>query len=125
MKRNAYIRMTDNVKAQPGLQKFLAAVNKIGPWIFGILFGLLVLFLGMASPMGAVRLLVVAGGGFLLVQLITNYLDYPRPYEKFGVEPAIPEEKADGHTLPCKHAYWYTVISLAFFLNDSQKFGAI
>ena len=114
MKRTEYVKMTKSLKAKPGLLKFCIAANKVGPYLYGALFALLLSFMFLASPAGMLRVLVVTAGSFLLIELVSLFLDYPRPYEKFGVEPAIPEDKADGHTLPCKPAYWYTIIGMTF-----------
>lgn len=108
--------MTKSLKAKPGLLKFCIVANKVGPWVYGILYGLFVLLLLPVSPMGAVRVFLVPVGSYFLVQLVSMLLVYPKPYEKFGVEPAIPEDKADGHSIPCKQAYWYTMIALVFLL---------
>ena len=114
MKRTEYVKMTKKLKAKPGLLKACIVANKVGPWVYGVLYGLFILLLAPLSPMAAVRALLVPVGSFFLVQLVSNLLVYPKPYEKFGVEPAIPEDKADGHSIPCKQAYWYTMIAFVF-----------
>ena len=114
MRRNDYVKMTKNLKAKPGLLKFCTMANKFGPWVYGVLYGLFVLSLLPVSMMAAVRVLLVPLGSYFLVQLVNMMLDYPRPYEKFNVKPALPPDKEGGHSIPCKQAYWYTMIGLVF-----------
>lgn len=114
MNRGQYIRMVDGLRAKPALLKLLIVLNKIGPWVYGILYGLLLVAVSRYSLLGLARVFIVPVGSFLIVQVVSMFLDYSRPYEKFGVKPAIPEDKADGHTLPCKPAFWYVVIGLTY-----------
>ena len=114
MKRNDYVKMTKNLKSKPGLLKFCTLANKFGPWVYGVLYGLFVLSLVPLSPMAALRALLVPIGSYFLVQMVSMMLDYPRPYEKFNVKPALPPDKEGGHSIPCKQAYWYAMIGLVY-----------
>lgn len=126
MKREAYIQMTEDLLARPGLLKLFTFANKIAPWVYTALYAFIVLAIAPVSPIGAIRLLMVPLGSFLIVQLATHFLDYPRPYQKFGIHPAIPEITEDSHSLPSKQAFWYTIVGLAyFFVLNNHLYGVI
>jgi phosphatidylglycerophosphatase B len=114
MKRGQYIRMVGGLKEKPMLLKLLTILNKVGPWVYGILYALLLVAVARYSVLGLARVFLVPVGSFLIIHLTSMFLDYPRPYEKFGVNPAIPEDRADGHSLPCKPAFWYAIIGLTY-----------
>ena len=114
MKRNQYKRMTAGLRAKPGLLQAFTILNKVAPWVYGALYAFLV-FGAIPYPMLLARIVMVPVGSFLLIQLASMFLEYPRPYMLFDLEPAIPEHARDPHTLPCKPVFWYTMIGLSFF----------
>ncbi len=114
MKKSTYIKMTDDLRAKPGLLKLFIVLNKIAPWVYGILYAFLA-FGAIRYPFLLARIVVVPVGSFLLIQLASIFLEYARPYLLFDVEPAIPEEAKDPRTLPCKPVFWYTIIGLSYF----------
>ena len=63
------------------------------------------------------RLVLIPGVGFVLLSLVRQRLNAPRPYEQWPISPLITREKT-GDSFPSRHVFSATVIALAAFWFD-------
>lgn len=67
------------------------------------------------------RLVLIPGGGFVPLSLVRRYLNAPRPYEQWPIDPLITREKT-GDSFPSRHVFSATVIAMAALWLD-WRFG--
>lgn len=58
------------------------------------------------------RLVLIPGAGFILLSLVRQRLNAPRPYEQWPISPLIAREKK-GDSFPSRHVFSATVIAMA------------
>lgn len=58
------------------------------------------------------RLVLIPGSGFVLLSLVRQHLNAPRPYEQWPIDPLIAREKT-GDSFPSRHVFSATVIAVA------------
>lgn len=63
------------------------------------------------------RLVLIPGVGFVLLSLVRQRLNAPRPYEQWPIDPLITREKT-GDSFPSRHVFSATVIALAALWLD-------
>lgn len=63
------------------------------------------------------RVVLVPGVGFVLLSLVRQRLNTPRPYEQWPISPLISREKT-GDSFPSRHVFSATVIAMAALWLD-------
>ncbi|MGN1279093.1 MAG: phosphatase PAP2 family protein [Limosilactobacillus sp.] len=63
------------------------------------------------------RVVLVPGAGFVLLSLVRQRLNVPRPYEQWPIDPLISREKT-GDSFPSRHVFSATVIAMAALWLD-------
>ncbi|MDD6432277.1 MAG: phosphatase PAP2 family protein [Lactobacillaceae bacterium] len=63
------------------------------------------------------RLVLIPGVGFVLLSLVRQRLNAPRPYEQWPIDPLIAREKT-GDSFPSRHVFSATVIAMVSLWLD-------
>lgn len=114
MTRENYKKMMDRMREHPGETKALIIFNKV---LTGAVFLIYPLFLGMlilTRHSFARRAFVVPAVSFTVVSMFRRLLNAPRPYEKFGIAPAMKKE-TKGKSFPSRHVFSVFVIAVTVF----------
>jgi membrane-associated phospholipid phosphatase len=120
-----YRRITGPLIQHPWLIHGLRWLNRaivVGMYVSYILLLLwATLFAGGINEL--LPLVFIPGAGFVLLSLIRNHLNYPRPYEEWPIKPLI-TRKGGGDSLPSRHVFSATVIAMSV-MSVSRVFGLI
>ena len=98
---------------EPYLVQLLQRMNRIltfaMPGIYGLVFCWL--FLKKTSMGGIWPFIWIPASGFVLFSLFRHWVNVPRPYEKWEIQPLL-EKKSSGHSFPSRHVFSATIISM-------------
>ena len=53
----------------------------------------------------------IPASGFVLFSLFRHWVNVPRPYEKWEIQPLL-EKNSSGHSFPSRHVFSATIISM-------------
>ncbi|MCI2106662.1 MAG: phosphatase PAP2 family protein [Intestinimonas sp.] len=90
----------------------MKALNRWLPRVVYCVYPLLLVSLALRRDERFFRVLLVPAVVFGTVTLLRRIWNFPRPYEKLGIEPLIPREKK-GHSFPSRHVASVTIIAIA------------
>ncbi len=79
------------------------------PGIYGLVFCWL--FLKKTSMGGIWSFIWIPASGFVLFSLFRHWVNVPRPYEKWDIQPLL-EKNSSGHSFPSRHVFSATIISM-------------
>ena len=124
MKKETYIKMVNNVKANKRLERALVFANQILTGIVYISFPILLVALGYNKRFSElIKIVLVCGISFVLVSVFRYFFNAKRPYAMYGYEPVVAKEK-EGQSMPSRHVFSAFVIACAFaYINP--KFSII
>lgn len=113
-----YTTLSNWFSRHPRLIGALRIFNQLAVVIMYLAYlGALLVAVGQAwpSPVALFQtvgpLVIIPGLGFGILTLARRYLNAPRPYDEWMIDPLIPREK-HGDSLPSRHVFSATVISL-------------
>lgn len=120
-----YRRITKPFTRFPWLIRGLRWLN--GAIVAGMYISYILLLLWVALFAGGISellpLVFIPGTGFVLLSLIRNHLNYPRPYEEWPIKPLILRQ-GSGDSLPSRHVFSATVIAMSV-MSVSRLLGLI
>ena len=120
-----YRRITGPLIQHPWLIHGLRWLNRA--IVVGMYVSYILLLLWAALFAGGINellpLVINPGVGFVLLSLIRNHLNYPRPYVELPIKPLI-TRKGGGDSLPSRHVFSATVIAMSV-MSVSRVFGLI
>lgn len=91
------------------LQKTNRILTFAMPGIYGLVFCWL--FLKKTLMGGIWPFIWIPASGFVLFSLFRHWVNVPRPYEKWDIQPLL-EKKSSGHSFPSRHVFSATIISM-------------
>ena len=124
MKKESYIKMVNNVKANKRLERALVFANSIltGVVYASFPFLLFALFYNKKYDQ-LIRIVLVCGISFVLVSVFRYFFNAKRPYAMYEYEPVVAKEK-EGQSMPSRHVFSAFVIAMSFaYIN--WKFSII
>ena len=124
MKKETYIKMVNNVKANKRLERALVFANQILTGIVYISFPILLVALGYNKRFSElIKIVLVCGISFVLVSVFRYFFNAKRPYAMYEYEPVVAKEK-EGQSMPSRHVFSAFVIAMSFaYIN--WKFSII
>lgn len=124
MKKETYIKMVNNVKANKRLERALVFANQILTGIVYISFPILLVALGYNKRFSElIKIVLVCGISFVLVSVFRYFFNAKRPYAMYEYEPVVVKEK-EGQSMPSRHVFSAFVIAMSFaYIN--WKFSII
>ena len=111
MQQNFYKNMVKKVRANPNLQKIVILLCRIAPWAVVAAYGITLIVLLATWNLKWIFFLIVPAVAVVVVTLLRNALDKPRPFERFGFTPLVGHEK--GKSFPSRHTASAVVIGMA------------
>lgn len=114
MSRERYVKIRDWLKARPGRLFCLRLLYHILPMAVAAGYAACLAVMALAEPQLLPAGLAVPAAVFALVTVFRAFLDFPRPYEVWGLPPLVPKDKK-GHSFPSRHAASAGVIAMAWW----------
>ena len=127
MKESTYRSIIDTAKATEPLRNAVIWSNRIitVTVYLGYPVLLITLFLSAKNAgllqeqlpfsRGFLPALLIPGISFVILSIIRDRINAPRPYEVFGIAPVI-DKKTVGHSFPSRHIFSIFIIATTFFV---------
>lgn len=78
--------------------------------LFYISFGIEIILAFVVQPLFGLLMLLLSAIGFILLTIIRDKINAPRPYELFKIDPVIPKD-TKGHSFPSRHTFSAVLIA--------------
>ncbi|MBB1079288.1 phosphatase PAP2 family protein [Limosilactobacillus sp. STM2_1] len=91
--------------------KLLRGVNLFVVWIMYFVYIGLLLWVIKTHPSILWKVVLIPGIGFIILSVVRQRINAPRPYEKFAIKPLIFRDKT-GDSMPSRHVFSATVIAM-------------
>ncbi len=128
MTKEKYIKMTQPFRDHPEMAKGIHIANKLCTGMMYVAYPLLLVYLFFyreSSYFSFRHALLVPGISFVLLSVVRNLINRPRPYEKFQVAPVIKKD-TQGNSFPSRHVFSACIISMTFiFMSPWNWLGLI
>lgn len=106
-----YHQIAAPFRKSPLALMFLRGLNQLVVWVMYLAY-FIILWWAVNNDQPALwRLIIVPGGCFILLSLVRQRLNQPRPYEKFAIDPLINRHKT-GDSMPSRHVFSATIIAM-------------
>ncbi len=111
------------LRAHPGIRNLLYGVNRILEAVVFAAYALLLLWLFMQKDALLAKAVIVPLDGFIILSAVRWMIDRKRPYEVYGVPPAIRKD-TKGKSFPSRHIFSAFMIAMTYlFLSPWQLIG--
>ena len=110
-----YIRWYDNFSSHFRDEMAVTAINLLDKALVYIIAGIyvfLIVFLFFTHDPALVRFIVVPAITFVVVTVLRSWLDYPRPYDLYDIDPII-VKATKGKSMPSRHVASAVAIACA------------
>lgn len=109
MKKEQLQKTFDWFRAKPSRLKALRALNLFCTGFTYAAFLLTVVFLAVKRQPVVIRLVLTCGVSFVVLSVFRHLLNWPRPYEVYGMPPLI-DKDTRGNSFPSRHVFSICVI---------------
>lgn len=106
-----YQRLSAPFRCHPRGLRLLRLVNQLVVIIMYLAYLVLLAVLFWQRGLAVWPFVAVPGTGFILLTVVRNWLNAPRPYEEWAIQPLIIREKT-GDSLPSRHVFSAAVIAM-------------
>lgn len=113
MTKQRYEALHDFFLRHVGLARFLSGLDRTFAGLCYCLYPLLLALLLLRQDGRFWRCLLVPAVSFLLLSVLRRALNFPRPYEVYGIPPTLSKSTA-GCSFPSRHIFSLCVIACAF-----------
>lgn len=110
-----YIRWYDNLSSHFRDEMAVTAINLLDKalvYIIAAIYVFLIVFLFITHDPALVRFVVVPAITFVVVTVLRSWLDYPRPYDLYDIDPII-VKSTHGKSMPSRHVASAVAIACA------------
>lgn len=114
MKEEKYRALICWVKSRKRLAKAALLLGKIITYGVYLFYPLLLVHLIATSNPAGYKYLLVPAVSFVILSLVRYFLNLPRPYEKWDIEPLYPKA-TKGKSFPSRHTFSAFIIAVAAF----------
>lgn len=114
MKEQTYREIAEAVNSSPFLKQYIIWFNRIITAAIYLLYPALLVLLYTRKDDGLLPAVLIPGISFVLLSIYRDRVNAPRPYEVFGVDPAI-SKNTKGHSFPSRHIFSMFVIATTVF----------
>ena len=109
-----YANLTRSIRQSPLQLAFVTLCNTFITKVMYLLYPTLLLFILWKDGLEKVLpYILIPGFSFLLVTLIRKFINQPRPYESWDIEPLIVKDTV-GQSMPSRHVFSATMIAMCF-----------
>lgn len=105
-------------------QQALYYTNKVLTMIMYIAYPALLIYLFYTHSVMLVKTILIPAISFLLLSLVRDYINSPRPYEKYSIKPLIHKD-TKGHSMPSRHVFSSAIIAMCFIHQNSLLGGLL
>lgn len=125
MKKETYEKMTGVLRKNERAAKLLGVLNKALTYVIFAAYPLMLVYLFAVKRELLLRAVIVPAVSFVLLSVFRRAVNFPRPYEVFGMPPVIPK-KTKGESFPSRHVFCVAIIGMtALYAFESPIFGAV
>lgn len=117
MTRQFYIKMNTWFGEHPKAGSFVCLANLICTKLIYVCYPVLLVSLLIRRDSRFLRSFIVPTVSFVILSIVRDWIDAPRPYEKFETRPLIPKE-TKGNSFPSRHVFSAFVIAMAGFYTN-------
>ena len=114
MKEQTYRNMVDAINSVPLMRQYIIWFNRIVTGAVYLLYPALLVLLYCTKNDGLLPAVVIPGVSFILLSIVRDRINKPRPYEVFDLEPII-NKKTCGHSVPSRHIFCMFLIAVPVF----------
>ena len=114
MTRESYEKITGILRGHPRRIRLVCLFNHTLTGFIFVLYPAFLLLLFLEGSTFFLRALLVPAVSFAAVTLFRRIFNAPRPYEKFGLPPAIEKDTA-GKSFPSRHVFSVFIIAATIF----------
>ena len=114
MTRESYEKITGILRGHPRRIRLVCLLNHTLTGFIFVLYPAFLLLLFLEGSTFFLRALLVPAVSFAAVTLFRRIFNAPRPYEKFGLPPAIEKDTA-GKSFPSRHVFSVFIIAATIF----------
>ena len=114
MTRESYEKITGILRGHPRRIRLVCLFNHTLTGFIFVLYPAFLLLLFLEGSTFFLRALFVPAVSFAAVTLFRRIFNAPRPYEKFGLPPAIEKDTA-GKPFPSRHVFSVFIIAATIF----------
>ena len=114
MKEQTYRSMVDAIESVPLMKQYIIWFNRIVTGAVYLLYPALLVMLYLTKNDGLLPAVVIPGISFILLSIVRDRINKPRPYEVFDLEPII-NKKTSGHSFPSRHIFCMFLIAVTVF----------
>ena len=110
-----YVRWYDNLASHFRDETAATAINVLDKalvYLIAAIYIVLIVFLFATNDPALVRFVVVPAVTFIVVTVLRAWLDYPRPYDLYDIDPII-VKTTSGKSLPSRHVASAVAIACA------------
>lgn len=123
MTKEKYEKITSTLRRNERASKALSFLNKLLTYIIFAAYPTMLIYLFIEKRDFLLRAVIVPAAGFLLLSVFRRAVNFPRPYEVFGIPPVIPK-KTKGKSFPSRHVFCVALIGMtALYAFESCIFG--
>ena len=108
-----YNRLTSGLR-KGCIPALLNALNALLTGVMYVAYPVLLVILWRRQPEQLLRAILIPGVGFVLLSLVRLFINRPRPYETWDIQPLITREKP-GNSMPSRHVFSTVIIAMAFY----------
>lgn len=125
MTKEKYEKITNTLRRNERTSKALSFLNKLLTYIIFVAYPTMLIYLFIEKREHLLRAIIVPAAGFLLLSIFRRAVNFPRPYEVFGIQPVIPK-KTKGKSFPSRHVFCVALIGMtALYAFESCIFGIV
>lgn len=123
MTKEKYEKITGALRRNERTSKALSFLNKLLTYIIFVAYPTMLIYLFIEKKELLLRAIIVPAAGFFLLSVFRRAVNFPRPYEVFGIPPVIPK-KTKGKSFPSRHVFCVALIGMtALYTFESCIFG--
>lgn len=125
MKKETYEKMTGVLRKNERAAKLLGTLNKVLTYVIFAAYPSMLVYLFLMKREMLLRAVVVPAVSFAVLSVFRRAVNFPRPYEVFGIPPVIPK-KTKGKSFPSRHVFSVAIIGMtALYAFESPVMGIV
>ena len=123
MQRKFYTSLVEKIRSNPLLCKVVTILCKGLPWLVVAAYGVTLVVLLCTWNLKWIFFVIVPAVTVVLVTLLRNALNRPRPFERYGYTPLVSHGK--GKSFPSRHTACAVVIGMACYYVWNPHVGFV
>lgn len=114
MKEATYRAMAEAVNSVPLMKQYIIWFNRVVTVCVYLLYPALLGLLLYTKNDGLLPAILIPGISFIILSIVRDRINSPRPYEVFEMDPVI-NKKTAGHSFPSRHIFSMFLIAVTVF----------